>query len=114
MGILYSLLKFSYNNGYLASLKMIPSEELYGRKFNTPISWDKPIDIVVIVPNLLKEMEDKMRKIKKILKATQDKKKFYTKRNTFFRDFKVGDHVFLKVKVKRSSLRLGCYPKLVV
>jgi hypothetical protein len=61
---------FSYNNGYLASLKMIPSEELYGRKCNTPISWDKPIDRVVIVPNLLKEMEDKMRKIKKILKAT--------------------------------------------
>jgi hypothetical protein len=24
----------------------------------------------------------------------------------------VGDHVFLKVKAKRSSLRLGSYPKL--
>jgi hypothetical protein len=26
----------------------------------------------------------------------------------------VGEHVFLKVKVKRSSLRLESYPKLVV
>ena len=26
--------------------------------------------------------------------------------------FKVGEHVFLKVKVKRSSIRLGCCPKL--
>jgi hypothetical protein len=29
-----------------------------------------------------------------------------------FRDFKVGEHVLLKVKVKRSSLRLGSCPKL--
>jgi hypothetical protein len=29
-----------------------------------------------------------------------------------FRDFKVGEHVFLKVKEKRSSLRLGSFPKL--
>jgi hypothetical protein len=30
------------------------------------------------------------------------------------RDLKVGEHVFLKVKAKRSSLRLGSFPKLVV
>jgi hypothetical protein len=30
----------------------------------------------------------------------------------FFRYFKVGEHVFLKVKEKRSSLRLGSCPKL--
>jgi hypothetical protein len=29
-----------------------------------------------------------------------------------FRDFKVGKQVFLKVKAKRSSLRLGSCPKL--
>jgi hypothetical protein len=29
-----------------------------------------------------------------------------------FRDFKVGEHVFLKVKAKRSSLRLGSCSKL--
>jgi hypothetical protein len=29
-----------------------------------------------------------------------------------FRDFKVGEHVLLKVKVKRSSLRLGSFPML--
>jgi hypothetical protein len=31
-----------------------------------------------------------------------------------FRDFKVGKHVFLKVKAKRSSLILGSFPKLAV
>jgi hypothetical protein len=28
----FHLFKFSYNNGYQASLKMIPFEALYGRK----------------------------------------------------------------------------------
>jgi hypothetical protein len=30
--------EFAYNNGYQASLKMIPFEALYGRKFYTPVS----------------------------------------------------------------------------
>jgi hypothetical protein len=32
---------------------------------------------------------------------------------TTHREFKVGDHVFLKVKSERSSLKLGSCPKLV-
>jgi hypothetical protein len=36
------LVEFSYNNGYQASLKMIPFEALYGRKCNTLVSWDNP------------------------------------------------------------------------
>jgi hypothetical protein len=46
------------------------------------------------------------------LKAVEDRHKSYAYRNIVFRDFKVGEHVFLKVKTKRSSLRLGSYPKL--
>jgi len=37
---------------------MIPFESLYGRKCNTSASWDNPADIVVIGPELLREMED--------------------------------------------------------
>jgi len=40
-------------------------------------------------------------------------KKKYVFKNNVFKYFKVGEHVFLKVKVKRSSLRLGCFPNLV-
>jgi hypothetical protein len=50
--------EFSYNNGYQASLKMSLFEALYGRKCNTPVSWDNPADRAVIGPDLLKEMED--------------------------------------------------------
>jgi hypothetical protein len=58
------LVEFSYNNGYQASLKMSPFEALYGRKCNTPVSWDNPADRAVAGPDLLREMEEKMLKIK--------------------------------------------------
>jgi hypothetical protein len=61
----------------------------------------------------LKEIEEKMTNIKHNLKTAQDRKKIYANKNRVCRDFKVGEHVFLKVKVKRSSLRLHCCPKLV-
>jgi hypothetical protein len=54
-------------------------------------------------------MEDQMAKIKHNLKTSQDRQKNYADRNRFFRDFKVGEHVFFKVKEKRSLLRLGSF-----
>jgi hypothetical protein len=39
------LVEFSYNNGYQASLKMSPFGALYGRRCNTPMSWDNPADV---------------------------------------------------------------------
>jgi hypothetical protein len=66
----------------------------------------------VIGPELLREMEDKMLKIKHNLKASQDRKKSYADKGRTHREFKVGDHVFLKVKANRSSLKLGNYSKL--
>jgi hypothetical protein len=91
---------------------MSPFEALYGIKCNTPVSWDNPADKDVVGPELLKEMEDQMEKIKKNFKATQDRQKSYAYKNKVFINFRVGEHVFLKVKEKRSSLRLGSFPKL--
>jgi hypothetical protein len=91
---------------------MSPFEALYGKKCNTPVSWDNLPNRAVIGPDLLKEMEEHMAKIKQNLNDTQDRKKIYENNNRFFRHFKVGEHVFLKVKVKRSSLILGSFSKL--
>jgi hypothetical protein len=52
------LVEFAYNNGYQYSLKMSPFEALYGRKCNTPVSWDNPPDRLVLGPDFLKDMED--------------------------------------------------------
>jgi len=58
------LVDFSYNNEYHASLKMSPFEVFYGRKCDTPISWDNLVERVIIGPQLPREMEEKMVKIK--------------------------------------------------
>ena len=52
------LVEFAYNNGYQVSLKMSPFEALYGRKCNTPVSWNNPTNKAIVGPELLKEMED--------------------------------------------------------
>jgi hypothetical protein len=57
-------------------------------------------------------MEEQLLKIKHNLKAAQDKQKIYSEKGRTHRDFKVGDHVFLKVKANKSFLKLGNYSKL--
>jgi hypothetical protein len=88
------LVEFSYNNGYHASLKMSPFGALYGRKCNTPLSLDNPTDRVVVGPELLKEMEYQMERIKKNLKVVEDRNKSYANKNIVFRYFKVGEMCF--------------------
>ena len=91
---------------------MSPFEVMYGRKCNTPISCDNPIDKVIIGPELLNKMEDHMVEIKQNLKAAQDKQNSYANQNRTTRQLQVGDHVFLKVRPKKSSLNLGNCSKL--
>jgi hypothetical protein len=101
------LVEFEYKNGYQDSLRMSPFEALYGRKCNAPVNWDNPADRVVLGSELLKDMEDQVVKIKQNLKATQHRQKVYANKNKTVREFKVGEHVLLKVKPKKSSLKLG-------
>ena len=77
---------------------MNPFEAIYGRKRNTPVIWDNPADRAVIGLELLREMEEKMLKIKLNLKVSQDRHKIYADKGRTHRELKMGDHVFLKVK----------------
>jgi hypothetical protein len=91
---------------------MSPFEALYGRKCNMPVNWDNPSDHAVVEPDLLWEMEEKMLNILKNLKAAQDRKKSCVDKGRTHREFKVVDHIFLKVRARRSSLKLGKCSKL--
>jgi hypothetical protein len=82
-------------------------ESLYSRKCDTPVSWDNPLDRVVLGPEFLKDIEDQVVKIKQNLKASQDRHKFYADKNMTTREFKVGEHVLLKVNPEKRSLKLG-------
>jgi hypothetical protein len=86
---------------------MIPFEAVYGRNYNTPMSWENLEDHAIVDPDLLWELEEKMVKMRENLKDSQDRKKSYADKGKNHREFKVGDHVFLKVKAKQSSLKLG-------
>jgi hypothetical protein len=92
-----SLAEFSYNNSYQSSLKMAPFEALYGRRCRTPLNWSQAREREIFGLDLVLEAEDKVRVIKKNLKAAQDKQKSYHDKRRKPLQFEVGDHVYLKV-----------------
>ena len=106
------LVEFSYNNGQQESLGMSPYEALYGRRCRTPVTWDNPVNRVVLGLELLKEMEQEVVKIRQNLKAAQDIQKSYADKHRVNREFSIGDHVYLRVREKKSSLKLGSCSKL--
>ena len=42
------LVEFAYNNEQQASLGMIPYEYLYGMRCRTPMTWDNPVNMIVL------------------------------------------------------------------
>ena len=106
------LVEFAYNNGQQASLGMSPYEALYGRRCRTPATWDNPVNRVVLGLEFLKEMEQEVIKIRKNLIVAQDKEKSYANKHRVNREFNVGDHVYLRVRENKSSLKLGSCAKL--
>jgi hypothetical protein len=63
------LVEFAYNNGYQTSTKLSPFEVLYDRKCTTPISWDKPVDRLMVGLKMLQEMESMLRQVQRNLKV---------------------------------------------
>ena len=57
-------------------------------------------------------MEQEVVKIRKNLEATQDRHKIYANKHRVNKEFNVGDHVYLRVREKKSSLKLGSCSKL--
>jgi hypothetical protein len=85
---------------------------LYGTKCRLSIIWDNPVHKITLGTKLLKDMEQEMVKIRHKFKAAQDRKKRYGERKITHKEFKVGDHMYLKVKPKRGYLMMGTCAKL--
>ena len=66
------MVAFAYNNHYQTSAKYNPSEILYGRKCNTPISWSNLVDRLLLGQELLKEMELIIKQVQGNLKVVQE------------------------------------------
>jgi hypothetical protein len=106
------LVEFAYNNGYQASLKMSPLEVLYGRQCKTPVNWSNPINRISFGHDMLKEMEQQVTQIKQNLKIAQNRQKSYADQKRTPREFKMGDHVYLRINPRRISLKIGACAKL--
>ena len=91
---------------------MSPFEILYGGKYDTPILWSIPVETLMLGPELLKDMELTMKQVQQNLKVVQDRQKSYVDLKRTPREFQVGEHVYIKVKPKKISLRMGKYSKL--
>jgi hypothetical protein len=57
-------------------------------------------------------MEQAIVQIRKKLKISQDRNKSYVDSKRTPKDFKIGYHVYLWVKPKRSSMKMGMHAKL--
>ena len=90
-------MEFAYNNSFQSSIGMAPYEALYGRKCRTHVCWTELNEHKVISPDIVKDTEEKVQVIRKMLKVASDRQKSYA--NLKKRDiaYEVGDKVFLKI-----------------
>ncbi|XP_075499241.1 uncharacterized protein LOC142537626 [Primulina tabacum] len=68
-----SLVEFSYNNSFQATIGMVPFEALYDRKCRSPICWEDVGERQMSIPEFIQEMKEKVEMIRKRMKAAQDR-----------------------------------------
>ena len=76
------------------------------------LSWGNLEDRLALRLEMLAEMEEMVHQNKQHLKTTQDRQKSYTDKKITTKEYKVGEHVFLRVKPKKRKLRSRLYAKL--
>ncbi|XP_012458276.1 uncharacterized protein LOC105779073 [Gossypium raimondii] len=91
------LAEFTYNNSYQSSIQMAPYEALYGHRCRTPSCWTELGEQRILAPELVSDIEDKVRLIRDRLKAASDRQKSYANLKRQEIEFLVGHFVFLKV-----------------
>jgi hypothetical protein len=67
------LAEFSYNNSYQESIKMSPFEALCGRPYRTPLSWSESGERIIFGPDIVTEMEEKVKQIQANILAAQSR-----------------------------------------
>ncbi|GJZ09722.1 putative reverse transcriptase domain-containing protein [Tanacetum coccineum] len=107
-----SLIEFSYNNSYHASIKAAPFEALDGRKCRSPVCWAEVEDAQLTGPELIHEITKKIVQIKQRIQAARDRQKSYADVRRKPLEFQGGDRVMLKVSPWKGVVRFGKREKL--
>ncbi|GJU12363.1 putative reverse transcriptase domain-containing protein [Tanacetum coccineum] len=66
-----SLVEFSYNNSYHASMKAAPFKALYGQKCRSPVCWAEVGDVQLTGPEIIHETTEKIVQIRQHLQAAR-------------------------------------------
>ena len=106
------LVEFAYNNSYQASIQMAPYKELYGRSCKSLLCWIEVGESSITGPELIRDTSEKVSLIRQRLLTAQSRQKSYADVRRRPLEFKVGDHVFLKVMPKKGVVRFGKHGKL--
>ncbi|KAK1680658.1 hypothetical protein QYE76_041506 [Lolium multiflorum] len=91
---------------------MAPFEALYGRKCRTPLNWSEVRESQVFGPDVLREAEEKVHKIREYLKTAQSRQKSYADKRRREMTFEIGDFVYLKVSPLKGMQRFQLKGKL--
>ena len=91
---------------------MTPYEALYGRKCRTPLCWTELSEKKVIGPDLIQEIEEKVKMIKERLKVVTNRHKSYADMKRKYNRYEIDEKVFLKVSPWKKVMRFGKNGKL--
>jgi hypothetical protein len=91
---------------------MTPFEVLYGCRCLTPLNWIEPREKVIFGLDLVKEAEATVRHIQDNLRAAKSCQESYASKRRRPLEFKVSDHVYLKVSPMNGVKRFGMKGKL--
>ena len=92
-----TLIEFSYNNSYHATIGLAPYEALYGRKCRSVVHWYETGETIVTAPEFVENTTNAVKKIHARMKSVQIRQKSYADRRRRPLEFQVGDSVFLKI-----------------
>ena len=91
---------------------MSPFEALYGRPCRTPLSWSESGERVVFGPDIVTEAEEKVKQIRANLLTAKSRQQSYADKRRRPLEFKIGDHVYLRVSPMKGIRRFGIKGKL--
>jgi hypothetical protein len=104
--------EFSYNNSYQESLKMAPFKVLYRHRCHTPLNWIEPGEKVIFGLDLVEEAKATVHRIQDNLRAAKSRQETYANKRHRPLEFKVGDHVYLRVSPMNDVMRFEMKGKL--
>jgi hypothetical protein len=89
------------------SLKMAKFEALYGHRCQTLLSWSQTSERKTFGPDLVTEVEEKVKTIHNNLKAAQSQQKSYADIRRRPLQFQVGNFMYLRVSPTRGVQQFG-------